>query len=52
MGKADCCVWAEMVLGGLSERSRVGRRIVLRFCAIRMGITSKRETGGLVKTDK
>lgn len=51
MRKTDGCVWAEMVLGGLSEQSRAGRRVVLQFCAIRMGTTSKRETDGLVKTD-
>jgi len=34
-----------------SERSRAGRRIILQFCAIRMGATSKREMDGLVKTD-
>ena len=51
MGKADGCVWAEMVLGGLSEQSRAGRRIVLQFRATRMRTTSKKETDGLVKTD-
>ena len=52
MGKTGGCVWAEMVLGELPEQSSAGRSIVLQFRAIRMGATSKRETDGLVKTDK